>query len=1113
MSSTTLNVSLSDTLHTKLSGHTTVQAWAVVFGQGITTPNFISILDATEATPTAIELSNDLIGGKVYFLIQSAENSENKGEANYIPDVITEESELNWFNGQNYGFRLDSFEVTLSNNPADAGNLTSVNGFGLPMGLTVKYSDGQNSRGYSISGSDLFTKFANIGASGSTTVYTYSDAGSALYGQNQSALSPAETLAIYQDPDAPGTPQPFAASDWEAYVTSLLSVQPNDIILDGFFNGAADANGVYHQAGYFAYTLEGVESDDGDYFWLSPTSSSQIKGYIKITSADLQNSIYSTLGNVGVFTSKTDADPYRILDHAAFSGHPEWTMNSGENNQWGAVLTQLVTGFSANYFGNTGASVNPSVTEGIDLNKTYNWDPTYAFGGNLKTAATYSGDPYAEILFKNSNSYGFGYSDNVMQHFDNGDPLISVSNSAQIGGTWNVSEIDLTIFDDSETPTGYITPAVNNYLAPPVATPVYEKADTAGANNITLNFFNTSMMLANESGETSPYVALKVKSTKDAHAPDTLIEFSGAGDKFWGNWTIASGPTGFVVTAPTVAGPTPGSMTITGLPYSEAGSYWFQIVVGTGDAQKTFNLYARMEEGSSGLEFVNPLNDATNVQIDGLAQIAAAAIDGSVVPTFSVNFLHGTTSAIDPSLLTYNPDNTFQTAPSTPIAGRLEGGTNFVALDGQVNLNTNTITTSFGSVAFGWTGLNVTAADYSDWLKAETNKIQGLNYATVEVKLGDVVIHQFSNTQADIDGQWQTSAMQLGDGTYTVTMTEYTEGTTLDKLVKAGVTSTVLTVDVDLQEGTLELKDGGKCLGLTDFGIGPDDQEFGSWISFSVLQAAGNRDGDTILLYVKDAEGDYVSREGVAGSDVSFEQSVRGSLSSVHADDLSLLLVGSQTVYLEADQTLCFAILSGNGQINLDPDIQNLSTSENTILGVGEFQIVAEVENGLSLLELLASAQRTFNQEFIFLEHGTEVTVNLSGSCGNTNQIGFVRLSLDPETGDPSSVGGVDYGNTEEFRQSLRDEVDGGFLLEGGGGTFGFEDTWVVDGEDGFYAPVLFTQTGNVFFIGDAHDGGYEYIRTFGTNTFGFEDLSASENSDFDYNDMVLKISLSDDVL
>jgi len=1111
MSTTTLNVSLSDTLHGNLTGEATVHAWAVVFAKGITEANFISILDATEAAPAQIELSNDLVGGKVYFLIQSAEDS-GAGGTNYIPDVITKESELNWFNQQKYGFRLDSFEVTLSNEPADAGNLTSVNGFGLPMGLTVKYADGENTRGYNISGTDLFTQFGSIGDTNGKTVYTYSEG--ALQGQNQSALSPAETIAIYQDPDAPASPQPFAASDWEAYVTSLLDAAPNEIILDGIFNGAADANGVYHQGGYFAYTLEGVTSDAGDYFWLSPTASSQIKGHIKITSEDLQNSIYSTLGNVGVYTSKTDATPYQILNHAAYPDGEEFTMNSGENNQWGAVLTQLVTGFSAGYFGNTGQSLNSAVSDGIDLNKTYNWDPTYAFGENLQGTAKYSGDPYAEILFKNSNSYGFGYSDNVMQHFDDGDPLIPVSNTSQIGGSWNVSEIDLTIFADSETPTGYILPGVNNYLAPPGGAPVYQKAEETGANNITLNFFNTTMMLANEAGGTSPYVALKVKSTTDATAPDTLIEFTAPSGNFWGNWTIVKGANGFEAQAPQAAGPTPGSMTVTGLPYSDAGAYWYQVVVGTGDAQKTFNLYANMaDDGSGALQFENPKNDAANIQIDGLAQIAPADIDGAVVPTFSVNFLPGTTSTLDPSLLTYNPDNTFQTAPTAPVAGRLDGTTAFVALDGQDSLDSNSISTAYGSLAFGWTGLNTGAAGYKDWLAGKTNKLQGLNYATVEVRSGTTVIHQFTDAQADIDGQWQTSELDLGNGTYTVTMTEYMKDATTGADQKAGVTSKDLTVEVDLQEGTLGTANGGTSLQLTGFTAAPGDQDLGSWLSLSVTQTDGNRDGDTVLLYARDSGGEFVSRDGMSGTDVSFDDAVLGSLSTVYNDSLGLLLLGDQTVFLESGQTLHFAVLSGNGNLNFNPAVRDLSSSGNISLDIDGIQINARVDNELSVQQLLGSAQRSYNDEFIYLEQGTKLHLAFAGSAANTNQIGFVKVAIDPDTGDPLSVGGVAYGNTGEFRQALRDEVDGGVLWTGGGMNFAFEDSWTVAGDDGFYAPVLFTQEGDVFFIGDAHDGGHEYARTYGTNIFGFEDIAASGNSDFDYNDMVVKISLYDELL
>jgi hypothetical protein len=56
---------------------------------------------------------------------------------------------------------------------------------------------------------------------------------------------------------------------------------------------------------------------------------------------------------------------------------------------------------------------------------------------------------------------------------------------------------------------------------------------------------------------------------------------------------------------------------------------------------------------------------------------------------------------------------------------------------------------------------------------------------------------------------------------------------------------------------------------------------------------------------------------------------------------------------------------------------------------------------------------------------------------------------------------------------------------------------------------VLYTESGNVFVIGNGNADGMDHIRTYGQNMFGFEDLLASQGSDFDYNDLVMKIALA----
>ncbi|MCB0925882.1 MAG: hypothetical protein KDB50_15290, partial [Mycobacterium sp.] len=105
--------------------------------------------------------------------------------------------------------------------------------------------------------------------------------------------------------------------------------------------------------------------------------------------------------------------------------------------------------------------------------------------------------------------------------------------------------------------------------------------------------------------------------------------------------------------------------------------------------------------------------------------------------------------------------------------------------------------TGLSSVAFGWTGTNSyagepdsqgvsyaptmpvfqTAAPFALTQAGQvgqyTNKILPGNTAQVTVKQGSTVIGTVAGV-ADLDGQWQTGAINLAPGTYTATMTELT---------------------------------------------------------------------------------------------------------------------------------------------------------------------------------------------------------------------------------------------------------------------------------------------------------------------------------------------------
>ncbi|MCP4306105.1 MAG: hypothetical protein GY788_14745 [bacterium] len=1078
---TTLNVHLSDQLEATL-GVAGVWAYAVYFDGSPVWAPLVENGVVQSSGDVAIPLPAQLSGGKVYFLVQSQAISQPHN----LHNLITKESEINWGNASDWDFRYDSFEVTLKNGPDDDGNLTSVNGFGLPMELSVTYDTGEtDTRGYGVTANDLFDKLKNVG--NGEVVFDFNDG--PLKDAPREAISPSEAVGLNS------ADVPFKASDWDAYITALQKTDLG-IELAGFFNGAADANGVWHNAGFYSYALEWDSKEKA--FWLSPAENSEIQGYIKITPDDLANSIYSTLGNVGIYTSKADTEPYKIFKHAPYNSG-DYSMNSGENNQWGEVLTQLLTGFTAGFYETSGKPINPKATTAIDLGKNWNWDPTYAFGKNLDGPPAPFHDAYSSVFFFESNSYGSGYSDDLMEHYAVGGPLISVS---QPDGTKrNVDEINMTIFDDGETPTGYETPVIYNHIAPDANG--YQQPDsTTTTNSIKLSFANSEIVLADDTP-----ISFDIYEGEDPSGAAIwhTVAFTANGASPWQVWKLTKGSGGYAAVLQDNTPQGAGQLLITNVPTSGTdGVYWYRLNVGTGDDLKSFNLYAEMSEANGQQEFVNPnfTGQQGSLAIDGLATIAPEVSKSKkTITTFTIDFLYSEAVATDPDLLVRDPAKSDHGTPNAPVAGTLSVG-KFDALGGQSNQVSNTVSTSEAQIAFGWTGLNDSTVNSASWIFGHTNKTGALNFAEVSFSRDGASALAPITATADIDGQWQTAAQHLGNGTYTVTMTEYLSG---DPALKTpvGGQSSPLKLTVDVAETELANAGGGDALALV---LDGKDDPPGNWIRLEAI-ASSVPAGTTLLLYATNAQGDLVSRDGhESGPHVTLEQATRGTIGAVHADGGALLLHGSQAIYLEAGLHLRFAVVRGNEIVDDDPDVKIDTLKDGRLkVTVDDFVLQAETDNDLSATEMLGGTQRSTNEALLHLEHGATLEIDLVGSCGNTNTLAFVLKDIDPATG-AWSVNGVAYSDTKAFKDAVVANLDAGFLYSNGGR---FDDTvsWTVAGESGFYAPVLLTQNGDVFVIGDANAGGHDYIRMYGHNTFGFEDLAHDQGSDFDYNDMVMHIT------
>lgn len=1006
--------------------NTTVFGYYAVFygASGSATATTATLQALTGAASQQIFDGGTYNSGKIYFLI----GTQSLGTAG---TTTIDQSAINWNSASSGDYRYDSFEFNLTGSSFDQGNLTSVNGFGIPISVSIP--DTGATRGYNQTGDQIF------GAVNPATTSTYGAA--PLTGDNRMILSPAEALAN----GLPG----YAASDWQQYVTSLQA-NPSQIIVSGYYVGSADGpngTGVYHNPGYLSYQLS-YDSTTGD-FWLKPTATSQIKGDIKISSTDLQNSIYSTLGTAYVYSP--DGTEYKI------DGGASNAMNTGANTQWGEVFTRFLSAFSAGYWGSVGSVTggNSHLTP-VDLSKSWNQDPTYAYGGTSGHTATASGsvsvkyDDYAKVFWDHSNSYGTGYSDALTAAFAQGGPLVSLWNNGA-----NVSQINLVLNADTAPGAGYVSPLIYDYLAGPYA----PNPTLNGSLNIGVSFSNGPMALA-------------------ANTPVALQYYNPSTDSF-------------VVAQQTVTSGTTANFTFNQVYAAANGVNWYQIVVGSGALAKTFNLYATTN--ASG-EFVNPASGFSPqaVQVDGLGIVQAGAYTTAGVTNFNVNLAQGLPSW----LLARNTDPATASflTPDAPVVGKMSGG----QFDQLAPPGADDPTVSNAHLVFGWNGADSTAGNN---VSTYTNKISALDVAHVVFSGAGAPVPV--NGVADIDGDWFTKVAKFGNGTYTAVMTEYLAG---DTAFATPVSNASASQQFTVSIGDLPINPnaGGNGI-IVNPGGGSGE---GNWLKFDATQSS--LPNATVLLYTTDANGNLVGRDGQTGAGVTLDDAVIGKIGWVASDSGAVLFGGHQSVHLLVGLELHFAIVTGDNVVDRSPTvaITGSGTLGVNITGTnGSIQMTAKVDNTLSANAALASSQRDDDHSWVYLDQGATIHVDSAGSAANVNTLHFVRIDVNPTT-DAWSVGGVAYGNTDAFRAAVQANWDSGFTQQNGGGTFHNSQNWTVAGADGYYAPVLLTQSGDVFVIGTGNVDGQHHIRNFGENVFGFEDLRADQGSDFDYNDMIMKFSV-----
>lgn len=1075
MPTTAMNFTLSSTYLTNLTSGGAgngVYVNATAFdgnGNFVGTVNLIS--NGVASGTNALQLTNNstLTGGNVIITVQETHGSAIAPLT--LNSSTTIGSLLNTANATASNYRYDAIEVTLLGEGSDVADLTNIVQFGAPMSLSVSYSGASglptDTRGYAISGQTLINDLIALSPAGSQN-YPFAP-GSPLNQQR-------ETLSLANNVN----PNPLnVATDWNSYVKGFQSVT-GDVYLAAYFNGVAGGPGP-------SLSFYSVNYDSGaGVFWLNPV---ELKG-ISTTNYSLRIPAFQTSGSqVNALTQNIYTQGGTLDVYTAQGGTLVQTYNTfTPNNAYGNIAKYLVAGFDAGFWGGSAHSANPNAAGKIDLNQTWNWGANYAYAainapagsgnfGYTNSIGTGTGtvgdpdrkmyyDPFAAEFFKNSNAYGYSYSD-LISNGGGVNPGISVYDP---GTKTNVTAIGVTLFDISETPTGYKAPTFS-YVPPTGAT--YSPAATASTDQFLFDF-SLAGKYAPVAGTAMAfrfYAPGQAQAGSDGFVTlalptnyNQIYSLTNSG----GHWTLtANGSSGAI-----------GYFNITGAPVTADGSTgWYQIVLGTGASAKTYNIYAH-----------GTANTVTSAVIDGGAEALLIAGQPNQVK-FAFN--PGGSITFDPAYFASSDPSPPPPPPQTlaaPLAGNLTSGTfnQFATLHDIKQ----------GDVAFSWSS------------SGDGNKIEAGNIA--EIKLADKGHADWIMlpilTQSDLSGDWVTKlSSQFGNGDYSAFMQQYRPTDyALDKPIDAATVNVDFSVNLDTLG--LTTAGSGKALGL-DAGISTTT---GNWIELATTSSSLHN--GTLIAYATDAAGNMLGRDGSITT--SLQDAALGRVGSVASDSGTTFFSGKQSIYLEVGQELHFAIVTGNGVVDTNPNVTITGSGATRSVTVsdsaGSLALTAQIDNTLSEAATLAASQRITDHAWVYLTQGAQVSVDLAWSGDYVNTLHFVQIDVNPADATQWQVGGVAYGNTDAFRNAVQSNWE--FTSTQGHSTGTANATWTVNGGSGYYAPVLVTPDGtwmlNNSLTNNANADGRQHVRNFGENVFGFEDTSAAKGADFDYNDMIVKLTV-----
>lgn len=676
---TTINFNLSSALQTQLQ-QPGVYAYAVSFytptgGSSTAGPTSTLVSNGVLSSSLSMTMPTNFPSGVVYVVIQQGGNGGLLGQLSTVGSINPSSASTN-----NYSYQL--FEASLTPLPTDQGDISALNTFGFPSSYSVSSNNQTLSLGFlpGLTGNTIYTSLGG-------TIQTFSNNGG-----NALTLGPATA----------NNAAPFAASDWLGYLNALKgnAAALADITLVVPFAGGTSlqASPMLSQ-----YGVQYVSSDSfgSDYFWLVPNTQNKATNtdwiYIPAststaTAGSLLNNIYVQPGPLQVYPDNGSGAP-STTPLAPFAGG-----SFTPNNADGAVAKFLVAGFDAGYWGGNGTSANPADPTVSDLSKTWNWNINYAYNASLTSTAikyynTLTGgsvsspssspffDHWAQYIQKNSNAYGYSYTDLVSLGGNPNSPQITLWDPSLNA---NVANINIGLFTNSET-----LPATSGYTAPPsvYVAPTgqtYTQVNKATSGNINeVGFaFQFALSTLNFAPDNSTPAAIRWYAPDDPMAKaansnfvslsipsltGTILSNSQSITSIWNTLSVSGGPGtwSLVANSGPIFSQQLGQFQIYNLPVTADGTTgWYQLLFGSGDDQTVYNFYANNVNG-----VFQPItgsgSNPNNFVIDHGVEIQQATTPAGY---YTLNFAPGANILYDIDTLS-PPDTQYGTNAANAMVG------------------------------------------------------------------------------------------------------------------------------------------------------------------------------------------------------------------------------------------------------------------------------------------------------------------------------------------------------------------------------------------------------------------------------------------------------------